>query len=103
MPSLTPNISWMTTIAPLGVPSGSASHALKLPSPSKVAISIMAIGRPPLAQAASIDIDATSQKLGEERKPMKVTVDVDCTPEEARRFLGLPDLSPVHDAYVAKM
>jgi len=34
---------------------------------------------------------------------MKVTVDVDCTPEEARRFLGLPDLSPVHDAYVDKM
>ena len=31
---------------------------------------------------------------------MKVTVDVDCTPEEARRFLGLPDLTPVHDAYV---
>jgi hypothetical protein len=34
---------------------------------------------------------------------MKVTVDVDCTPEEARRFLGLPDLSGVHEAYVAKM
>ena len=34
---------------------------------------------------------------------MKFTVDVDCTPEEARRFLGLPDLSPVHDAYVEKM
>lgn len=34
---------------------------------------------------------------------MKVTVDVDCTPEEARRFLGLPDLSPVHTAYVEKM
>ena len=34
---------------------------------------------------------------------MKVTVDVDCTPEEARRFLGLPDLGPVHEAYVAKM
>lgn len=34
---------------------------------------------------------------------MKVTVDVDCTPEEARRFLGLPDLTPVHDAYVARM
>ena len=34
---------------------------------------------------------------------MKVKVDVDCTPEEARRFLGLPDLSPVHEAYVAKM
>ncbi|HEX8257110.1 MAG TPA: DUF6489 family protein [Allosphingosinicella sp.] len=34
---------------------------------------------------------------------MKVTVDVDCTPEEARRFIGLPDLSPVHQAYVEKM
>jgi hypothetical protein len=34
---------------------------------------------------------------------MKVTVDVDCTPEEARRFLGLPDLTPVHQAYVEKL
>lgn len=34
---------------------------------------------------------------------MKVTVDVDCTPEEARRFLGLPDLSAVHEAYIEKM
>lgn len=31
---------------------------------------------------------------------MKVTVDVDCTPEEARRLVGLPDLSPLHDRYV---
>ena len=34
---------------------------------------------------------------------MKVTVDVDCTPEEARRFLGLPDLTAVHAAFVEKM
>lgn len=34
---------------------------------------------------------------------MKVTVDVDCTPEEARRFLGLPDLTPVHEAWVARV
>lgn len=34
---------------------------------------------------------------------MKITVDVDCTPEEARRFLGLPDLTPVHAAYVERM
>ncbi|WP_166037122.1 DUF6489 family protein [Sphingosinicella sp. YJ22] len=34
---------------------------------------------------------------------MKVTVDIDCTPEEARRFLGLPDLGPVHEAYVERM
>lgn len=31
---------------------------------------------------------------------MKVTVDVDCTPAEARSFLGLPDVSPIHDKYV---
>ena len=34
---------------------------------------------------------------------MKITVDVDCTPEEARRFMGLPDLSSVHEAYLSKM
>ncbi len=34
---------------------------------------------------------------------MKVTVDVDCTPEEARRFMGLPDMSSVHEAYLDKM
>ena len=34
---------------------------------------------------------------------MKFTVNVDCTPEEARSFLGLPDLSPLHDKYVSTM
>ena len=34
---------------------------------------------------------------------MKITVDVDCTPEEARRFMGLPDLTPVHTAYVERL
>jgi hypothetical protein len=32
---------------------------------------------------------------------MKINVEVDCTPEEARAALGLPDLTPVHDKYVA--
>lgn len=31
---------------------------------------------------------------------MKVTVEMDCTPEEARRFLGLPDVSKANDVYV---
>lgn len=31
---------------------------------------------------------------------MKITFDVDCTPIEARSFLGLPDLSPVHDKFL---
>jgi len=34
---------------------------------------------------------------------MKINVEVDCTPEEARRFMGLPDLSPVHDKYVSML
>jgi hypothetical protein len=34
---------------------------------------------------------------------MKVTVEVDCTPEEARRFLGLPDVSALNDHLVAEM
>lgn len=34
---------------------------------------------------------------------MKVTIDIECTPEEARTFLGLPDLAPVHEAYVAQL
>jgi uncharacterized protein DUF6489 len=28
---------------------------------------------------------------------MKFNVEVDCTPEEARRFLGLPDVTPIQD------
>jgi len=31
---------------------------------------------------------------------MKVNVEVDCTPDEARRFLGLPDVSEANKAYV---
>ena len=31
---------------------------------------------------------------------MKITVDIDCTPQEARAFLGLPDVAPVQEAFV---
>ena len=34
---------------------------------------------------------------------MKMTIEVDCSPEEARRFLGLPDVSALNDALVAEM
>ena len=34
---------------------------------------------------------------------MKVTVEVDCTPVEARTFLGLPDVTGLNDALVAEM
>jgi hypothetical protein len=31
---------------------------------------------------------------------MKINVEIDCTPEEARRFLGLPDVSKANEVYV---
>jgi len=31
---------------------------------------------------------------------MKVTIDIDCTPEEARAFMGLPDVSAAQHAVV---
>ena len=34
---------------------------------------------------------------------MKMTIEVDCTPEEARRFLGLPDVSALNDHLVQEM
>ena len=34
---------------------------------------------------------------------MKISFDIDCTPEEARRFFGLPDVSPVNDALVKEL
>lgn len=34
---------------------------------------------------------------------MKITVDVDCTPEEARAFLGLPDVKPMQDAMLRQV
>lgn len=34
---------------------------------------------------------------------MKVTVTVDCTPLEAREFLGLPDVQPMQSAMMDQM
>ena len=31
---------------------------------------------------------------------MKVHVEIDCSPEEARRFMGLPDVERANDIYV---
>lgn len=34
---------------------------------------------------------------------MKVTFDVECTPDEARRFLGLPDVAPMQEALMKEL
>jgi len=37
------------------------------------------------------------------KQTMKFTVDVDCTPEEARAFLGLPDVAPMQQALMQEV
>ncbi len=34
---------------------------------------------------------------------MKIKVEIDCTPQEARSFFGLPDLEPLNEAMTAKL
>ncbi len=34
---------------------------------------------------------------------MKITVEVDCTSDEARRFFGLPDVVPLQEAVMAQL
>jgi hypothetical protein len=34
---------------------------------------------------------------------MKFKVDIDCTPEEARTFLGLPDVKPLQEALLTEV
>ena len=34
---------------------------------------------------------------------MKITVNVDCTPLEARQFMGLPDVEPMQKAAMAQI
>ena len=34
---------------------------------------------------------------------MKITIDIDCTPEEARAFMGMPDVRPLQDEIMADM
>jgi len=34
---------------------------------------------------------------------MKITVDIDCTPEEARTFLGLPEVKSMQDAMMREI
>ena len=34
---------------------------------------------------------------------MKINIDIDCTPEEARLFFGLPDVNPLQQAVMARI
>lgn len=34
---------------------------------------------------------------------MKITIEIDCTPDEARQFMGLPDLKPMQAAIMGRI
>lgn len=34
---------------------------------------------------------------------MKLTINIDCTPQEARTFFGMPDLEPMNEMIVQEM
>jgi hypothetical protein len=44
-----------------------------------------------------------SSALNRQRGFMKVTVNIDCTPDEARTFFGLPDLKPMQEAILQQV
>lgn len=34
---------------------------------------------------------------------MKINIDIECTPQEARAFLGLPDVAPMQEAMMKEL
>ena len=42
-------------------------------------------------------------RANENGPQMKFSVDVDCTPEEARAFLGLPDVKPMQEQLMQEL
>lgn len=52
----------------------------------------------PASVAAIVQGGTKCYRKGSRREVfMKVNFDIECTPEEARRFLGLPDLGPMQE------
>jgi hypothetical protein len=53
-----------------------------------------------VAQVAAILPRALNR---DQERTMKVNIEIDCTPIEARQFMGLPDVSPMQNAVMDKM
>ena len=56
-----------------------------------------------LGSGASWPIVGGEQSATASGTAMKVNIEVDCTPDEARRFLGLPDVAPMQQTVMAAM
>jgi hypothetical protein len=57
------------------------------------------------ASTLSISCGDGREKLGVERgmTVMKISIEIDCTPIEARQFLGLPNVEPMQAVMLAKL
>ena len=60
----------------------------------------MLIGR---ESAKLASVPASLKRVKGEDEAMKFNIEIDCTPEEARRLFGLPDLEPLHDIYLDRV
>src|SRR5687767_8572522 len=43
------------------------------------------------------------KKTEQENGQVKISMDIECTPEEARQFLGLPDVQPLQSALLKEL
>ena len=59
--------------------------------------------RKPDFRAQSVQDHSLPLTGTEEVQGMKITVDVECTPDEARAFLGLPNVAPLQDAMMRQL
>jgi hypothetical protein len=57
----------------------------------------------PAPEQAGSGRATTAGRRNREDHIVKITIDVDCTPAEAREFFGLPDLRPLQAAWLAEV
>jgi hypothetical protein len=51
----------------------------------------------------ALDLLLLTPESAYEEQRMKMNIVIDCTPEEARHFLGLPDVKPMQEAALSRM
>jgi Family of unknown function (DUF6489) len=75
------------------------SHlALALATPDGAALAL----EPAAGEAPPVENGGRPEER-RRRQPMKITINVDCTPLEARQFMGLPDVEPMQKAAMAEI
>jgi Family of unknown function (DUF6489) len=61
----------------------------------------LASHKPHSAQPVNVSVDAKT--ISNRGPKMKITIEIDCTPAEARQYCGLPDVQPMQAAMLAEV